>query len=74
MGGSAVDGNPPEPCGEPVGFFASSLPPSIDDIDIPPDGRCEEDERLARSRIPEKGEAVGGPRGAGPSAEEGGGW
>lgn len=76
MGGSAVDGNPAEPWGELVGLLGSSLPPRIDDIDMPPDGRCdaEEDDRLARSRIPEKGEAVGGPRGAGPSADEGGGW
>ena len=52
--------------GEPCDFL-SSLPPSIDDIDIPPDGRF--DEYDARSRTPANGDAVGGPRGADPGSE-----
>lgn len=46
----------------------SSPPPSIDDIDIPPVGRCDESD--ARSRTPAKGDAVGGPRGAEPGKED----
>lgn len=39
---------------------------------MPPDGRCgaDDDDRLARSRMPENGDAVGGPRGAGPSMDD----
>ncbi len=46
----------------------SSPPPRIDDIDIPPAGRNAEKE--ARSRSPLKGDAVGGPRGAGPDSDD----
>lgn len=55
-------------CGE-LGGLRSSLEPSIDDIEMPPDGR---DEYEARSRAPAKGEAVGGPRGAPPGGSWGG--
>ena len=40
----------------------SSVPPNIDDIDMPAPDRC--DAKLARSRMPAKGEVIGGPRGA----------
>jgi hypothetical protein len=53
--------------GEPCGF-RSSLPPRIDDIDMPPAGRYDANE--ARSRAPAKGEAVGGPRGAEPGNDD----
>lgn len=53
-----------------LSVFRSSLLPSIDEIDMPPDGR---DENEARSRAPEKREAIGGPRGALPG-EGGGMW
>ena len=52
-------------CGEAFDLF-SSLPPNIDDIDIPPAGLCDEND--ARSRAPAKGDAVGGPRGADPGS------
>lgn len=54
-------------CGELCGFL-SSPPPKIDNIDMPPAGRCEEND--ARSRKPAKGDAVGGPRGAEPGRDE----
>ena len=58
-------------CGE-LCDFRSSLLPRIDDIDILPPGLLEEKE--ARSRIPGKGDAVGGPSGTDPGSEgEGGG-
>ncbi len=48
--------------------FLSSPPPRMDDIDMPPDGRC--DAKDARSRTPAKGDAVGGPRGAEPGSDD----
>ena len=54
-------------CGELCDFLSSPLP-SIDDIDIPPDGRCDAND--ARSRAPAKGDAVGGPRGAEPGRDD----
>jgi hypothetical protein len=53
--------------GELCGFL-SSLPPKMDDIDMPPGGRP--DEKEARSRAPANGDAVGGPRGAEPGRAE----
>lgn len=39
MGGSCADcGKDTELCGEAIGFLVSSPPPSIDDIDMPPEG------------------------------------
>lgn len=58
----ADDERPKDECGD---VFSSAPLPRIDDIDIPPLGRWE-DERLARSRMPANGDAVGGPRGADP--------
>lgn len=52
--------------GDPCDLLSSPLP-RMDDIDIPPAGRWEEKD--ARSRAPAKGDAVGGPRGAGPCKE-----
>lgn len=46
----------------------SSIPPKMEEMDIPPDGRC--DEKDARSRSPANGDAVGGPRGADPGRDE----
>ena len=47
--------------GEPCAL-RSSLPPSIEEMDMPPAGRFEEYD--VRSRAPVKGDAVGGARGA----------
>jgi hypothetical protein len=73
IGGSAAEeGKGPELCGETAAFLGSSAPPRIDDIDMPPEGRCGAvtDDRLARSRIPENGDDVGGPRGADPKIDD----
>ena len=48
--------------------FRSSFPPRMEDMDIPPDGRYDEND--ARSRAPANGDAVGGPRGAEPGRED----
>ena len=58
---SVGDGATVKLCGDLLGR-RSSLPPSMDDIDMPAPGRW--DAKLARSRIPAKGEVIGGPRGA----------
>jgi hypothetical protein len=73
IGGSAAeDGKGPELCGETAVFLGSSVPPRMDDIDMPPEGRCgaDTDDRLARSRMPENGDDVGGPRGADPRIDD----
>lgn len=72
MGGRIAACRGPELCGETAGFLVSSPPPNIDDIDMPPEGRCGggTEDMLARSRMPEKGDAVGGPRGAGPRIDD----
>lgn len=59
--------------GELCGWLLSP-PPSMDEIDMLPEGRCDESE--ARSRTPAKGDVVGGPRGADPGSDDAleGGW
>ena len=66
------DGWVGEECGELGGggllvvVLCSSDPPSIEEMDMPVLGRCRlaDVEKLAMSRMPAKGEVVGGPRGA----------
>lgn len=62
------DGKAAELCGEPAGRL-SSLLPNIDEIDMPAPDRCD-DAKLARSRTPANGDAVGGPRGPEPGSDD----
>lgn len=58
IGFGVAEGPMVDECGELVGL-RSSLPPSMDEMDMPAVGLC-----VAKSRTPAKGDVVGGPRGA----------
>lgn len=61
------DGAATELCGDAFAV-RSSVPPSMDNIDIPVPGLC--DAKLGRSRTPMNGDVAGGPRRGAPCREE----